>query len=110
MKSIFLILFSVFSLASFGQVKRVTMSEHVKRTVIYPNPARSFIQIQFKQQVPVPALLVVYNFIGKKQLELTNPGMNVYLDLSEFRRGLYIFQFKDKNGQIIDSGKFQVEK
>ncbi|GDX43950.1 hypothetical protein LBMAG23_09270 [Bacteroidota bacterium] len=110
MKCIFLILFSVFSLASFGQVKRVTMSEHVKRTVIYPNPARSFIQIQFKQQVPVPALLVVYNFIGKKQLELTNPGMNVYLDLSEFRRGLYIFQFKDKNGQIIDSGKFQVEK
>ena len=110
MKCIFLILFSVFSLASFGQVKRVTMSEHVKRTVIYPNPARSFIQIQFKQQVPVPALLVVYNFIGKKQLELTNPGMNVYLDLSEFRRGLYIFQFKDKNGQTIDSGKFQVEK
>ena len=110
MKSIFLILFSVFSLASFGQVKRVTMSEHVKRTVIYPNPARSFIQIQFKQQVPVPALLVVYNFIGKKQLELTNPGMNVYLDLSEFRRGLYIFQFKDKNGQINDSGKFKVEK
>ena len=110
MKIILLILFSVFSHASFGQVKRVTMSEHVKRTVIYPNPARSFIQIQFKQQVPVPALLVVYNFIGKKQLELTNPGMNVYLDLSEFRRGLYIFQFKDKNGQIIDSGKFQVEK
>jgi hypothetical protein len=55
-------------------------------------------------------LLVIYNFIGKKQLELVNPGNNVYLDLADFRRGLYIFQFKDKNGQIIDSGKFQVEK
>ncbi|MEY3348928.1 MAG: T9SS type A sorting domain-containing protein [Bacteroidota bacterium] len=110
MKSIFLILFTILSLASFGQVKRVTMSEHVKRTVIYPNPARSFIQIQFKQQTPVPAILVIYNFIGKKQLEVMNPGSNVYLDLADFRRGLYIFQFKDKNGQIIDSGKFQVEK
>ena len=110
MRSVFLILFTLASLVSFSQVKRVTMSEHVKKTVIYPNPARSFIQIQFKQQTPVPASLVIYNFIGKKQLEVVNPGSNVYLDLADFRRGLYIFQFKDKNGQIIDSGKFQVEK
>ncbi|MFZ9262317.1 MAG: T9SS type A sorting domain-containing protein [Chitinophagaceae bacterium] len=110
MKSTLTIFALLFSLASFSQVKRVTMSEHVKRTVIYPNPARSFVQLQFKQQIPAPALLVIYNFIGKKQLELVNPGNNVYLDLADFRRGLYIFQFKDKNGQIIDSGKFQVEK
>lgn len=110
MRSVFLILFTLVSLVSFSQVKRVTMSEHVKKTVIYPNPARSFIQIQFKQQTPVPVWLVIYNFIGKKQLEVVNPGSNVYLDLADFRRGLYIFQFKDKNGQIIDSGKFQVEK
>ncbi len=104
------ILVSLISFSAVSQVKRTSMSEHVKRTVIFPNPGRSFIQIQFKHQEAAPATLVIYNFVGKKQLELTNPGPNIYVDLSDFRRGLYIFQFRDKNGQIIDSGKFQVEK
>jgi uncharacterized protein YegP (UPF0339 family) len=41
---------------------------------------------------------------------MIQPGNNVYIDLAEFRRGIYVFQFRDKNGQIIDSGKFHVEK
>ena len=105
-----IILLLSFSFAGTSQVKRVSLGENVRRTSIYPNPGRSFIQIQFKQQSNPPALLVIYNFVGKKQLELVNPGANVYIDLADFRRGLYIFQFRDKNGQIIDSGKFQVEK
>lgn len=110
MRVIFYIFFCFLSFSSLSQVKRTTMSESVKRTVIYPNPGRSFIQIQFKHQEATPALLVIYNFVGKKQLELFSPGTNIYIDLADFRRGLYIFQFRDKNGQIIDSGKFQVEK
>ncbi|NBO48149.1 MAG: T9SS C-terminal target domain-containing protein [Chitinophagia bacterium] len=110
MRILFIIFFFFSSLVGFSQVKRVMLGENVKRTSIYPNPGRSFIQIQFKQTTNPPSILVVYNFVGKKQLELINPGSNVYIDLADFRRGLYIFQFKDKNGQIIDSGKFQVEK
>lgn len=86
------------------------MVEIIKKTSIYPNPGRSYIQIQFKHQEAPPAFLFIYNFVGKKQLVLVNPGTNIYIDLADFRRGLYIFQFRDKNGQIIDSGKFQVEK
>ena len=110
MRTLLIILFLGLTLAGSGQVKRVSLGENVKRTSIYPNPGRSFIQIQYKQQSNPPAVLVIYNFVGKKQLELINPGPNVYIDLTDFRRGLYIFQFKDRNGQIIDSGKFQVEK
>lgn len=101
-------------LASFcegsAQVKRIAMDEHVRRTSIYPNPARSFVRIQYKYASPQPSALAVFNFLGQKQMEMFQPGTNVYIDLAEFKRGIYIFQFRDKNGQIVDSGKFQVEK
>jgi hypothetical protein len=110
MKFFLTILCSSACLLGFSQVKRVTLSDQVKRTSIYPNPAKSFVHIQYKQSTPPPATLVVYNFLGKKQIETNQPGTHVYLDLTSFNRGVYIFQFRDRNGQIIDSGKFQVEK
>jgi hypothetical protein len=110
MKPLFTILFCLFTFVGFTQVKRVLLSDHVKRTSIYPNPARSFVRIQYKQATPLPATLTIYNFLGKKQLETNQPGNNVYIDLAEFNRGVYIFQFRDRNGKVIDSGKFHVEK
>jgi hypothetical protein len=110
MKTFFTISFMFICFLGSAQVKRVSLSEHVKRTSIYPNPARSFVRIQYKQPTPLPASLIIYNFLGKKQIETNQPGNNVYIDLAEFNRGVYIFQFRDRNGQIIDSGKFQVEK
>lgn len=109
MRLLLSILFILACQFGFGQVKRVSMSEQVKRTTIYPNPARYFVHIQFKQASP-PASLVIYNFLGKKQIEINQPGTHVYLDLTNFNRGVYIFQFRNNNGQVIDSGKFQVEK
>lgn len=105
--SIFLIF--IFTTAS-GQVKKLSMGENIRRTSIYPNPARSFIQIQFQPAVPPPASLVVYNFLGKKQFEINQPGSNVFINLADFNRGIYIFQFRDRNGRILETGKFQVEK
>jgi hypothetical protein len=110
MKTLFTISFMFICFLGSAQVKRVSLSEHVKRTSIYPNPARSFVRLQYKQSTPLPASLIIYNFLGKKQIETNQPGNNVYIDLAEFNRGVYIFQFRDRNGQIIDSGKFQVEK
>jgi hypothetical protein len=48
--------------------------------------------------------------MGKKLLVINRPGANVYIDLAGFNRGIYIFQFKDRNEQLLDTGKFQVEK
>jgi hypothetical protein len=110
MKTFLTILFSFTVILGFSQVKRVTMSDHVKRTSIFPNPAKSFVHIEYKHAATPPSSLVIYNFLGKKQVETNQPGTHVYLDLASFNRGVYIFQFRDKNGQIIDSGKFQVEK
>jgi hypothetical protein len=110
MKAILTISFIFISMLGFSQVKRVSMSDHVKRTSIYPNPAKSFVHIQYKQTSQPPASLIIYSFLGKKQLETNKPGNDVYIDLASFNRGIYIFQFRDLNGQVIDSGKFQVEK
>lgn len=110
MRLIVSIFFILFALVGRSQIKQVNFDDHTRRTSIYPNPARSFLQIQYKPSSELPSVLVVYNFLGKKQLEISKPTSNVYVDLSEFRRGIYIFQFRDSNGRIIDSGKFQVEK
>ncbi|MFN6374377.1 MAG: T9SS type A sorting domain-containing protein [Chitinophagia bacterium] len=94
-----------------GQTKRVAVGDNTPKVVnIYPNPARSFVRIQYRYSTPPPSALIIFNFAGKKQFEMNQPGNNVYIDLAEFRRGIYVFQFRDRNGQIIDSGKFQVEK
>ena len=105
---LFLITF-IFTMAGQAQVKKTTLGDNVRRTSIYPNPARSFVSIQYKNTA-MPATLVIYNFMGKKLLVINQPGANVYIDLAGFNRGIYVFQFKDRNGQLLDTGKFQVEK
>jgi hypothetical protein len=52
----------------------------------------------------------VYNFLGKKVIELQDVATKTRIDLSNYSRGIYIYQLKDKSGKIIESGKFQVEK
>jgi|1048.fasta_scaffold00304_23 hypothetical protein len=109
MKLILFLITLLFAIAGQAQVKKTTLGENIRRTTIYPNPARSFVSIQYKHTA-MPATLVIYNFMGKKLLVVNQPGASVYIDLAGFNRGIYIFQFKDRNSQLLDTGKFQVEK
>ena len=34
----------------------------------------------------------------------------ITIPLDDFYRGMYVYQLSDKDGKIIDSGKFQVVK
>lgn len=108
----FLIPVAMLMTSSWGmsQTKKNNGIESVRKTLAYPNPARAFVRIQYKVSEPLPATLSVFNFMGKKQLETHQPGSNIYIDLSDFKRGIYIYQYRDRNGQVIDTGKFQVEK
>jgi hypothetical protein len=76
----------------------------------YPNPATSIITFDFQQGYDKSYNLQIYNFIGKKVQEINNISPKTTINLTDFYRGLYIFQLKDKNGKVIDSGKFQVAK
>ena len=42
--------------------------------------------------------------------EAENVTSKTVIDLSNFFRGIYIYQLKDQNGRIIESGKFMVVK
>ena len=111
MRLLLAISFFLVTAQGMGQSKRVILGDNNPKVVnIYPNPARSFVRIQYRFSSPPPSHLIIFNFAGKKQFEMKQPGNNVFIDLAEFKRGIYVFQFRDKNGQIIDSGKFQVDK
>ncbi|MBO9198952.1 MULTISPECIES: T9SS type A sorting domain-containing protein [Niastella] len=76
----------------------------------YPNPATSVITFDFQRGYDKNYNLQIFNLIGKKVEEITNITPKTTVNLNDFYRGIYIFQLKDKNGKVIDSGKFQVSK
>ena len=76
----------------------------------YPNPAITAINFEFIRGYDKSFSLQLYNFMGKKVLDVTTLSQLNNLSLNGFYRGVYIFRLSDKNGNIIDSGKFQVVK
>lgn len=76
----------------------------------FPNPAISFINFDFIKDYDKGYNLQIYNFMGKKVYDLNNTPTQIRVSLQDFYRGIYIYQLRNKNGQIIDSGKFQVLK
>lgn len=82
----------------------------VKLVRFYPNPATSFINFEFQNNNLSTYSFKVYNFIGKKILEINTLTPRTVVNLSDYFRGVYIFQLTDRSGKIIESGKFQVVK
>ena len=76
----------------------------------YPIPPRSVINFDFQYGYDRSYSLQIYNFMGKKVSEIGKVLPKITVPLDEFYRGIYIYQLRDKNGKIIDSGKFQVVK
>jgi len=76
----------------------------------YPNPAASVINFDFQKNYEKGYSIQVYNFIGKQVSEVKNVSPKTTLNVSDYFRGIYIYQLKDNNGKIIESGKFQVAR
>lgn len=100
--------FSGFSQEKFPvPVKDDTNAKIVK---FYPNPATTNITFEFIKGTPKNHDLQIYDFLGKKVLEIKNPSVINPINLNDFNRGVYIFQLRDSNGKIVEAGKFQVSK
>lgn len=114
MKKFYFLLFIglAFSSALFAQKKQDNprVPAQVKELRTYPNPATSEINFEFPEEFDENQMLEIYNFLGKKVFHLPKVNKKNTVNLSNFFRGLYIFQVKDKNGRIVQSGKFQVIK
>ena len=76
----------------------------------YPNPATSIINFDFENGYDKNCNFQIFSFVGKKVYELNNLSPKTIVNLNDFYRGIYIFQLRDRNGKVIDSGKFQVSK
>lgn len=113
MRRILYILFFItaFQFSGFAQSDAGRTSLNVVKVVkYYPNPASSIINFEIDGDNYKSSTLVIYNFIGKKQLEQKITDRKTTISLIDFYRGLYIFQLYDKQGRIIESGKFTVSK
>ena len=48
--------------------------------------------------------------MGKRVYETKYTTPRMIISLNNLYRGIYVYQLRDKNGVIIESGKFQVIK
>jgi hypothetical protein len=108
---ILLILIGI-NFTSFAQNKIATgdPAAIAKMIRFYPNPASSVITFEFLRAYDNSYTLQVFNFMGKKVHDIKKTPSRITLNLDDYFRGIYIFQLRDKNGSIIQSGKFQVVK
>lgn len=76
----------------------------------YPNPAVSYVNFEFPQQIDKSYTLYIYSFVGRKMTELPITNRKLMVTLNDYYRGIYVFQLRDKTGRIVETGKFQVEQ
>lgn len=98
------------SFAVHAQSKTVLAAQAAVVQKFYPNPASSFINFEFSKVVDKQYSVQIFNFMGKKVYETVPSVQRLMVSLDGFYRGVYIYQLRDKAGNITDSGKFQVIK
>lgn len=76
----------------------------------YPNPATSFVNFEFSKTIDKTNSLFVFSFVGKKMAEIPVSNNKLTITLSDYYRGVYVFQLRDKGGNIVECGKFSVVK
>ncbi len=107
----FIILLVGISITGFSQDRPISpTAPTVKIVRFYPNPATTLINFEFQRVLDKSYSFQVYNFLGKKIIDLQKLTPRTQVDLTNYNRGVYIFQLKDSRGKVIESGKFQVEK
>lgn len=77
---------------------------------LYPNPASSRINFELQHNNDQVYDLIVFNFLGKMVDQVKNVSNKTTVELDRYYSGLYIFQLRDRQGQLIESGKFNVVK
>lgn len=101
-----------FANSQTGKISEANFISDIQSKVVrfYPNPATNIINFEFSKPVQKDYILQVFNFVGKKVFESNAVLQKTSVLLTDFYRGIYIFQLRDKSGRIIESGKFQVNK
>ena len=86
------------------------MEVQVSYLRLYPNPATTIVNLDFQKGYQRGYSLQVYNFLGRVMYEQQNIAERTTINLSQFTRGIYIYYLRDRNNQLVETGKFQVVK
>jgi hypothetical protein len=112
----FLLIVSVFivsTASSQAQQSRASTTTGVQTSIVrfYPNPATTVITFDFQKAFEQGYSIQIFNAIlGRKMFDQSNMPQRTTITLSDFPRGMYIYQLRDKTGRMVESGKFQVAK
>ncbi len=98
------------AIQSQGQSRTIPQDAADRIVKFYPNPATSIITFDLEKSYDKGYDIQVFNFLGKMVYEQKNIAPKTTINLNEYNRGVYIFQLRDHDGKIIQSGKFQVSK
>src|ERR1700710_950275 len=68
----------------------------------YPNPASSQITFEdYFKKYDKNYRIQIFNFLGRKVQEFSLADQKNIVSVSDFFRGIYIFQLKDPKGKIV---------
>lgn len=100
----------VIATTSFVGADVFSYEPKLKLVQCYPNPATSVINFETSTTNSSNLTISIYNFIGKKVDEYKLNSGKVSISLESYYRGLYIYQLRSKQGELLESGKFQINK
>ncbi|MBW8685404.1 T9SS type A sorting domain-containing protein [Chitinophaga rhizophila] len=109
---LFTCLICLFSLVGKAQnTKTSPFSDGGSKIVkLYPNPATSRINFELQNNNDQGYDLIVFNFLGKRIDQIKNLNARTTVELDKYYSGVYIFQLRDRQGNLVESGKFNVVK
>ena len=113
LKRIFYIFIFIIGLnfTSLAQNKTSVLEDGTAKLIkLYPIPATSAITFDFVSGYDKSYTFEVYNFTAKKVYELKAPPQKITLQLTDFTRGFYYYQLRDKTGKLIETQRFLVLK
>ena len=110
MKKILLITSIILLTANYSKGQSRPAADGGSIVRLYPNPATTIITFDFQKTPEKGHSIQLYNFLGKKVYEASNLTQRTAINLSDYIRGVYIYQLYDKTGKLVESGKFQVSK
>ncbi|MFM7671629.1 MAG: T9SS type A sorting domain-containing protein [Bacteroidota bacterium] len=77
---------------------------------LYPNPATSYVQIDWTVQIK-PSKISISNAVTGKEMMVNVNGLNSYrLTVSDFLQGLYVLRMFSATGTYLGGSTFQVSK
>jgi hypothetical protein len=110
LKKLLLIIIILFGLNFTSSAQIKPSDPEVKYVNFYPSPATTVISFDFQYSAYDSYSLLIFNFMGKKVYEAKITSGHLDISLTDFYRGVYIYQVRDVDSRILESGKFQVIK